>query len=55
MANKNTKESTRDRIINSAKKLFAEQGYQKTTVMDISKQNPMGKLHGKEKEVNYIG
>ncbi len=38
MANKNSKESTRDRIINSAKKLFAEQGYQKTTIVDISKQ-----------------
>jgi TetR/AcrR family fatty acid metabolism transcriptional regulator len=38
MANKNSKGTTKDRIINSAKKLFAEQGYQKTTVMDISKQ-----------------
>ena len=38
MANKNSKESTRARIINSAKKLFAEQGYQKTTIVDISKQ-----------------
>ncbi len=38
MADKNTKESTRNRIINSAKKLFAEQGYQKTTIVDISKQ-----------------
>ena len=38
MANKNSKGHTKDRIINSAKKLFAEQGYQKTTVMDISKQ-----------------
>jgi TetR/AcrR family fatty acid metabolism transcriptional regulator len=37
MANKNSKESTRARIINSAKKLFAEQGYQKTTIVDISK------------------
>jgi TetR/AcrR family fatty acid metabolism transcriptional regulator len=36
--NKGSKESTRDRIINSAKKLFAEQGFQKTTVIDISKQ-----------------
>jgi TetR/AcrR family fatty acid metabolism transcriptional regulator len=35
--NQTTRESTRDRIINSAKKLFAEQGYQTTTVMDISK------------------
>jgi TetR/AcrR family fatty acid metabolism transcriptional regulator len=31
-------EATRDRIINSARLLFAEHGYQKTTVMDISKQ-----------------
>ena len=33
----NPKEHTRERIINSAKKLFAEQGYQKTTIVDISK------------------
>lgn len=38
MSNRNSKESTRDRIINSAKKLFAEQGYQKTTIADISRQ-----------------
>jgi len=38
MNNKSPKESTKDRIINSAKKLFADQGYQKTTVVDISKQ-----------------
>ncbi|UCH22013.1 MAG: TetR/AcrR family transcriptional regulator [Deltaproteobacteria bacterium] len=38
MAHKNSKESTRDRIIDSAKKLFAEQGYQKTTIVDISRQ-----------------
>ena len=38
MANKNSKGNTKDRIINSARKLFAEQGFQKTTVMDISKQ-----------------
>ena len=38
MNNKIPKESTKDRIINSAKKLFADQGYQKTTVVDISKQ-----------------
>jgi TetR/AcrR family fatty acid metabolism transcriptional regulator len=37
-ANRNHKESTRDRIIDSARTLFAEQGYQKTTVMDISRQ-----------------
>ncbi len=34
----NSKAHTRIRIINSAKKLFAEQGYQKTTIVDISKQ-----------------
>ena len=33
-----SKEHTRVRIINSAKKLFSEQGYQKTTIVDISKQ-----------------
>ena len=33
----NPRENTRERIINSAKKLFAEQGYQKTTIIDISK------------------
>lgn len=38
MANRNHKENARTRIIASAKKLFAEQGYQKTTVMDISRQ-----------------
>jgi TetR/AcrR family fatty acid metabolism transcriptional regulator len=38
MGNKGSKESTRNRIIESAKKLFAEQGFQKTTVVDISKQ-----------------
>lgn len=38
MAKNNSKEHTRERIINSAKKLFAEQGYQKTTIVDISKQ-----------------
>ncbi|MBN2123326.1 MAG: TetR/AcrR family transcriptional regulator [Deltaproteobacteria bacterium] len=38
MANRGSKEKTRNRIIESAKKLFAEQGYQKTTVMDISRQ-----------------
>jgi TetR/AcrR family fatty acid metabolism transcriptional regulator len=38
VANKNGKEKTRERIINSAKRLFAEQGYQKTTIIDISKQ-----------------
>jgi TetR/AcrR family fatty acid metabolism transcriptional regulator len=38
MGNKGAKENTKRRIIDSAKKLFAEQGYQKTTVVDISKQ-----------------
>lgn len=38
MANRNGKEQTRERIINSAKRLFAEQGYQKTTIIDISRQ-----------------
>jgi TetR/AcrR family fatty acid metabolism transcriptional regulator len=38
MAKNNSKEHTRERIVNSAKKLFAEQGYQKTTVVDISRQ-----------------
>jgi AcrR family transcriptional regulator len=32
MAVKNGKENTRERIISSAKKLFAEQGYQKATI-----------------------
>jgi TetR/AcrR family fatty acid metabolism transcriptional regulator len=38
MGNRGAKEDTKNRIIESAKKLFAEQGYQKTTVVDISKQ-----------------
>ena len=38
MANRNGKENTRDRIIDSAKRLFADQGYQKTTISDISRQ-----------------
>lgn len=38
MANRNNKKSTRTRIIDSAKKLFAEQGFQKTTITDISRQ-----------------
>ncbi|MGD2127294.1 MAG: TetR/AcrR family transcriptional regulator, partial [Desulfobacteraceae bacterium] len=37
MGIKASKEDTRGRIIDSAKRLFAEQGYQKTTVMDISR------------------
>jgi len=38
MGNKVSKENTRSRIIESAKKLFADKGYQKTTVVDISRQ-----------------
>jgi TetR/AcrR family fatty acid metabolism transcriptional regulator len=38
VTNKNAKSSTKNRIIASAKKLFADQGYQKTTIMDISRQ-----------------
>jgi TetR/AcrR family fatty acid metabolism transcriptional regulator len=38
MAKNNSKVNTRVRIINSAKKLFSEQGYQKTTIVDISRQ-----------------
>lgn len=38
MAKNHSKEHTRERIINSAKRLFAEQGYQKTTIVDISRQ-----------------
>jgi TetR/AcrR family transcriptional regulator, fatty acid metabolism regulator protein len=38
MASRGTKEETKARIIDAAKKLFADQGFQKTTVMDISKQ-----------------
>jgi len=38
MGNKVSKENTKNRIIKSAKKLFADQGYQKTTVVDISRQ-----------------
>ena len=50
----NSKEHTRIRIINSAKNLFAEQGYQKTTVVDISRQAGLSEaalyeyFHGKE-------
>ncbi|NOY60423.1 MAG: TetR/AcrR family transcriptional regulator [Calditrichaeota bacterium] len=36
--NRGTGESTKKRIIESAKRLFAEQGYQKTTIVDISRQ-----------------
>jgi len=38
MATRPPKGSTKKRIIDSAKRLFAEQGYQRTTVMDISRQ-----------------
>jgi TetR/AcrR family fatty acid metabolism transcriptional regulator len=41
MAKNNSKNNStahaRDRIINSAKQLFSEQGYQKTTIVDISR------------------
>jgi TetR/AcrR family fatty acid metabolism transcriptional regulator len=37
MAGRPPKQGTKNRIINSAKELFAEQGYQKTTVADISR------------------
>ena len=38
MASRNGKANTKARIIDSARTLFAEQGYQKTTILDISKQ-----------------
>jgi len=38
MANIDLKGNTKSRIIDSARKSFAEQGYQNTTVLDISKQ-----------------
>jgi TetR/AcrR family fatty acid metabolism transcriptional regulator len=38
VAKNNGKTQTRDRILNSARTLFADKGYQKTTVVDISKQ-----------------
>lgn len=53
-ARNNNKTKTRARIIDSAKKLFAEQGYQKTTVVDISRQAGLSEaalyeyFHGKE-------
>jgi len=37
MALKKPKANTRDRIIESARNLFASKGYQKTTIIDISK------------------
>jgi TetR/AcrR family fatty acid metabolism transcriptional regulator len=49
-----SKAHTRVRIIDSAKKLFSEQGYQKTTIVDISKQAGLSEaalyeyFHGKE-------
>jgi TetR/AcrR family fatty acid metabolism transcriptional regulator len=54
MAKNNSKEHTRERIINSAKTLFAEQGYQKTTIVDISRSAGLSEaalydyFHGKE-------
>ena len=38
VAKNNGKTQTGDRILNSAKRLFADKIYQKTTVVDISKQ-----------------
>lgn len=37
-AKSNGKTQTRNRILDSARKLFADKGYQKTTVVDISRQ-----------------
>jgi TetR/AcrR family fatty acid metabolism transcriptional regulator len=37
MTNKNHEESTKARIVKAATKLFAEQGYQKATIAEISK------------------
>ena len=37
MANKNHEESAKTRIVRAATKLFAEQGYQKATIAEISK------------------
>jgi TetR/AcrR family transcriptional regulator, fatty acid metabolism regulator protein len=37
MASRNNEESTKTRIIKAATKLFAEQGYQKATIAEISK------------------
>jgi TetR/AcrR family transcriptional regulator, fatty acid metabolism regulator protein len=54
VASKNGRENTRARIINSAKRLFADQGYQKTTILDISRQAGLSEaalyeyFHGKE-------
>ena len=36
-AKNNGKTQTRDRILNSARRLFADKGYHKATVFDISK------------------
>ena len=38
MSTRHLKKNTKNLLIDSARKLFAEQGYQKTTVMDISRQ-----------------
>ena len=38
VAKNNGKTQTRDRIIDSARRLFADKGYQKTTIVDISRQ-----------------
>jgi TetR/AcrR family transcriptional regulator, fatty acid metabolism regulator protein len=52
--NRGSKETTKNRIIASARQLFAEQGYQKTTIVDISRQAGLSEaalyeyFHGKE-------
>jgi len=52
--NRGSKETTKNRIIESARKLFADQGYQKTTIVDISRQAGLSEaalyeyFHGKE-------
>jgi TetR/AcrR family fatty acid metabolism transcriptional regulator len=52
--NRESKETTKSRIIASARQLFAEQGYQKTTIVDISRQAGLSEaalyeyFHGKE-------
>ena len=54
MAGKIQKTNTKKRIIDSARELFAEKGYQQTTVMDVSKKAGLSEaalyeyFHGKE-------
>ncbi|MBP1730519.1 MAG: transcriptional regulator TetR family [Deltaproteobacteria bacterium] len=38
MAERSSKDSTKSRILRAATKLFAEQGYQKTTIVEISRE-----------------